>query len=234
MGDYETVMAIAGFMIFSFLVLVPGGGADVLFNIPEDTEPPVLIPEQPDIASQNVDLQEDVYLSENITFKDTTELADPDYDTGTVAVLENGSDEGRLAYNTPGIVTATILSGKQCGGFIGTSRLSAKDTLNDSIFSLDLCAETKIKVLDNDNANFIDFKFQPPSDGAGEPQLYSLEWSAQEENNGLFGFTVLEQVADVLSYPVRLWDYFEHFPWYIKTFYGALLAYMIADLAQIG
>lgn len=234
MGDYETVMAMAAFMIFSFLVLVPGGGAEVLFDIPEDTEPPVLVPQTPDVASQTIDLQEDVYLNENITFKDTTELDNPDYDTGTVAVLENGSDSGKLAYNTPGIVTATILSGKECGGFLGTSRLAAQDTLNETVFGLNLCAETNVKILNNDNANFLAFEFQPPSDGAGEPQLYSVEWSNQEEGNSLVEFTFLEQIVDVLSYPVRLWDYFKYFPWYIKTFYGAILAYMIVDIAQIG
>lgn len=234
MGDYETVMAIAGFMIFSFIVLVPAGGASVLFDMPDDQDPPVIIPEQPDIASTQIDLQEDVYLQENITFKDVTELDNPDYQTGTVAMLENGSDEGRLAYNTPGLQQATILAQKDCGGFLGSSRLFVQDTINESIFGQELCAETKVTVVNNENANFLDFKFQPPSEGSGEPILYSVEWSAQEEGTSLFGFTFLEQLTDFLSYPIRLWDYFEHFPWYIQLFYGALLAYMIVDIAQIG
>lgn len=236
MGDYDVVIGILAFMMFSFMVLVHGGGASVFFPEMGEQEPPQLVPTSTDIGVTDIAL-DDPYSSENITFVDPSDLTDPDYNTSTVAVLENGTDTGRLVYNTAGIEMVETLSGKECGGWLGSSRLRVGFSLQDSSNFENICSDSATTIPDSvSNANFLVFEYQASDQGAGEPQLYDATWStnADDSDNGMFSFAILDTLGGLLSYPVRLWDYLEHFPFFISLFYGGLLAYMVIDILQIG
>jgi hypothetical protein len=236
MGDYDVVIGILAFMMFSFMVLVQGGGATVFFPEMGDQEPPRLVPESTDIGITDLELENDVYSSENITFVDSSDLPDADYNTSKVAVLENGTDSGRLVYNTAGIEKVETLSGNECGGWLGSSRLRVGFSLQDTSNFENICADSNTNVPDsNSNANFLVFEYQESDQGAGEPQLYDATYSTNDESDGgVFGFEILDTLGNLLAYPVRLWDYLEHFPFFISLFYGGLLAYMVIDILQIG
>lgn len=239
MGDYETVISIAGFFVISHMVLVVGGGGSVFFDLPEGTTPPQLFPEPAANEIVPVDLEGEVFASENVTFVSSSDLSDPAFESDTVAVLETGSDSGTLSYNIPGVQYVETYSTDNCGGLLGDSGLQIGSGQDTTTFEY-ICSVEKANVAE-DNVNFIEFKF----DGSGDrtPRLYGLNYSEQVQQvssqdsltgsvatiAGFFG-----AIGEVLTYPLRLWDYFEHFPLYIKLFYGTILAWMAVDILQIG
>lgn len=233
MGDYDAVMAIAAFFVFSYLSLVAGGGASVLFPEMEGERPPQIFPSETDIGYTTLDLEADMFSSENITFVDSSNLQDPDYDTEKVAILSEGADSGYIIYNTPGAKTITTLTQKDCGGFLSSSRMSL--TAQGVSGSVGLCAETVVKnYFDNQDINAVNVSFESSDQGSGEPQLYQLRWSKYSESGDLGGgiLGVIQQAGYITGFPLRLWDYIEHFPFYINLFYGLILTYMLIAIVR--
>ena len=241
MGDYETVISIAAFLVVSHVILVMGGGGQMLFNLPEDTKPPELFPSPAEEEIVSADLKADAFQYENISFVDSSTLSDPDaaYSTDQVAVLEDGTENGFIEYNFAGIQYVEAWSTTNCGGFFGDSGLQIGSGRNTTGYDY-ICGLTKANV-EESNVNFVRFRF----DGSDyrTPRLYNFNWSESTQNLGtedsvggalgrIAGF--FGALGELISYPVRLWDYFEHFPIYINLFYGALLAWMAVDIVQIG
>lgn len=236
MGSYETVISIVSFMIISSFVLIQGGGAEFLFDIPESEKPAVLFPQEAEPGFTTIDLEDEAVVAENITFvENTSNLSNPDaeFDTEKVAVLAGNNDSGRLVYNLPGVEALKTKSAR-CNIFDLDTRVEV-DNDGSGASQIGICGESAFNV-NGDNANNIVVEFQPPSGGGNTPRLYELSWSIREKNTGAFSGLIgyVDTVIDFITYPVRLWDYFEHFPFYIQLFYGALLAWMAIDIAQIG
>lgn len=241
MGSYETVMAIAGFLVVSHLVLVTGGGGEIFFDLPGNTTAPVLFPEPQESEIKDVDLEKDAFDLNNVEFVDSSSLSNPDaaFESDTVAVLTNGSSSGYVSYNLPGVSYVEVESTSNCGGILGDSGVQIGSEQNTSGFDY-ICGQT-VRNVEESNVNFVTFKF----DGSGSrtPRVFSLRWSKSTQATNIadelagFGGAIVgifEKIGQLVTYPVRLWDYFKHFPIYMKLFYGTILAWMAVDIIQIG
>ena len=182
MSEYKTLVGIIGFMVISSVVLVTFNGGNVLFNLPAGTQPPQLFPSQSDIGFTTVDLEEDAFSSENITFIDPENTSYTDWNTDTVAVLEQGKEQGEIVYNTAGVESVEVLSGKDCGGFFGNSRLFIGSGQNTTGYDA-ICGETFANVEETD-ANFVVFDFRDNNSGSGDPALYQFSWSPVPQDTG--------------------------------------------------
>lgn len=244
MGDYETVISIAGFFVISWLVLVMGGGGSYIFNLPAGTTPPELFPSPVDSQIQPVDLKEDAFDYENISFVNSSSLSNPSaaYSSDTVVVVENSSSQGYIDYNLPGIKYVETVVTKNCGGFFGDSGVGIGSGQNTTGFD-NICNINRNNV-EESGVSFVRFRLD--SSDYRTPRVYSFNYSENSQSlggstasgGGLISFAALAdffaRIGDVVLYPVRLWDYFEHFPIYMRLFYGTLLAWMVVDIAQIG
>ena len=242
MGDYETVMAIAGFLVISHLVLVNGGAGEVFFDIPQGEKPPRLFPEPREGQIKSVDIG-DPFYSNNIEFVDSGSLSNPSpaFQSGTVAVLVNESEDGELQYNIPGVQYVEAFSTKNCGGFFGDSGLQVGSGQNTTGFDY-VCGVTKANV-EESNVNYVNFKFEGDGGGGKTPRLFGFNYSesgqsvsSEDSIGGAFGVIAgfLGAIGEAVTFPLRLWDYFEHFPIYVQLFYGTILAWMVVDIVQIG
>lgn len=222
--SYRTVAGISAFLIISFLTMVPGGGSEVLFDVNMSQEDLSIEPNIPDSELQDVDIESAVE-TENITFVDTENYfnGSQDYNTSKAAVVSEGSTTGKLVYEVSEYERISLLS-TQAGFLIGDSGVDIQFQPDGTSYGA--AGQSDFNMPDNTQDAVITL-----DDDAGGV-LYSVSLAENEETGALT--TSFQWIFSIASYPLKLWALFSAFPWYIQTFYGMLIAYMVVDILQVG
>lgn len=242
MSDYDVVIGILAFLIISHLVLVEFQAGEHFFqdvNITDDQL--AFSPDDPTPEFQRVDLDgEAVIAQENVTLVDTDTLNNTDYpEEGSAYVLIPGADTGYVDFRLPEARAIEIKTQKVA--FFKATRTDVQfEGDNETIpiegvsnFNLEP-NQDQMRIIFRENFGLLDLR---------DPRLYSVDASETQDNQGflagipligglLQGF--IDTLYSLISTPIRFWEVFQQFPFYFQVFYGGLVAWMIADILQIG
>lgn len=234
MGDYKVVIGILGFLIFSHLTLVEFQAGEHFFqdvNITEDEL--TFTPSDPSPQYLNVDL-DNPDESANISFVDTDTLNNTDYDTPQTAVLEDGKDSGYLAYELPEAESVKTKAPRESILVDPRTEFST----GDSNRTADMRGEDTWIFEQSEDTAVVKFTEDSGFLGQREPRLYEITASSNAPDTGVSAIPVIGGLIDVIyglvSTPLKFWAVFKQFPFYFQVFYGGLIAWLIADILQVG
>lgn len=223
---YKFVASTMALLIFSFLVLAPGygNGSEVFFDMNTTEEDLQVVPESQTFSPERIDLS-DTYERNNVEVIDPSNLSNPEYNTSQAVTLENESESGYVIYKTPDLRYASMLTTSY--GFLEGSNMEgiSLDSNFTEIDVIGLNGETDGNTDTDSEYLKIDFNDSPAV-------LYQVETSSTPETGGIE--SIYQTVLGALSFPVRLWVMFSAFPLPVQLFYGAMLTWLVIDIAQIG
>jgi len=217
--SYRNVAAAISMAIFSFYVLVPGGGAAVLPGFDADAIERTDLSIEPDIPdSEYTDVAlSDYYDKENVTVVDRDTTNATYYDSEKVVVLENGSTSGSITYRARQVDSVRTISTPY------TLFEGSRMELCDDGGCVSIEAEFYSDL--SDTADYFTINFLNGTQA--EPVLYSVSTSNVPPAGPIE--TLIAYATAFGSFPVQLFQLFLAFPLYIQAYFGAIFAYMIKE-----
>lgn len=225
---YKFVASTSALLIFSFLVLSPafGNAGTYLFDMNVSESELQVVPEIPTGSPNRVSLTE-TFDQSNVTFKDSENVSNADYNTSyKVVTLEDNKSSGYVVYKISSVRHVETKGTKY--NVFNVLPSMTMETLDDGFNTIEtyyLAGSGSNNV--KETTNYLKFNLEEQDD-----VLYEVRTSDVKET-GVFG-KAWAYLVGLVTFPITLWELFTQFPNEVQYFYGFMLTWLIVDILQIG